>query len=154
MCTYNCVSGCFCAENKFRDEKTGQCVDLTLCTCPEGEEFNECGTACPITCENQIEESCTKQCVLGCFCKKGKIRQESTGVCVDAKDCMKCPENEEYTKNCVSAATCEQPHLKECLRKSGCSCKNGLVRDTEIDECVPIEECPQSKFLIKKKSGT
>ncbi|KAF4442660.1 chymotrypsin-elastase inhibitor ixodidin [Fusarium austroafricanum] len=49
--------------------------------------FVECGTACPLTCKSPKERPCTKQCVQGCFCKKGLLLNEETGKCVKPKDC-------------------------------------------------------------------
>ena len=52
-----------------------KCVDREECPseveeCPEGKIYKECGTACPLTCENKDDDIiCTKQCVPG---KKAK----------------------------------------------------------------------------------
>lgn len=56
--------------------------------CNADEEFRRCGTACEETCENYGESRrvCTKQCVVGCFCKKGLVRAED-GTCVKPDKC-------------------------------------------------------------------
>ncbi|KAF5654706.1 Chymotrypsin-elastase inhibitor ixodidin [Fusarium heterosporum] len=54
--------------------------------CPAGEQFSECGTACPLTCDNPEPQPCTQQCVRGCFCKEGTIRNKS-GSCVPHNKC-------------------------------------------------------------------
>lgn len=55
--------------------------------CPEGEEFNKCGSACPKTCKDPGPVSCTRQCVAGCFCKDGLVRNDQNK-CVPPSDCF------------------------------------------------------------------
>lgn len=52
------------------------------------ESYTTCGTACPLTCENPTPGICTKQCVMGCFCDSGYVRNKK-GNCVLVKDCPK-----------------------------------------------------------------
>ncbi|CAL1266710.1 unnamed protein product [Larinioides sclopetarius] len=55
--------------------------------CTEDEEYQECGSACPSTCENIGKNlPCTLQCVPGCFCKKGLVRNDQ-GDCVEPEEC-------------------------------------------------------------------
>ena len=50
-----------------------KCVDREECPsseeeeeCPEGKIYRECGTRCPLTCENKDDVTiCTPQCVPG-----------------------------------------------------------------------------------------
>lgn len=52
----------------------------------ENEEYLACGTACPATCENYKEvRPCTMQCVSGCFCTKGTVRNGNK--CVGIEEC-------------------------------------------------------------------
>ena len=55
--------------------------------CPHRKEYDQCGTACPLTCENYLNppQFCTLQCVAGCFCPKGTV--EFGSFCVDPKFC-------------------------------------------------------------------
>ena len=60
----------------------------STCTKPN-EEFQQCGTACPLTCENIKEPPsvCTEQCIIGCGCKPSFIRDTITGNCVSPVNC-------------------------------------------------------------------
>ncbi|XP_053663622.1 SCO-spondin-like [Anopheles marshallii] len=69
-----------------------------LCACPyphpypsyvcgSNEEYQECGTACPKTCMDREVLICTKQCVQGCFCKPGFIRESKNGKCIPECQC-------------------------------------------------------------------
>ncbi|XP_044734416.1 venom peptide SjAPI-2 [Chrysoperla carnea] len=56
--------------------------------CPSGEVYLTCGTACPKTCDNYREDIiCTKQCVVGCFCRDGQVRRKYDNQCVDPQEC-------------------------------------------------------------------
>uniref|UniRef100_A0A182RDI8 TIL domain-containing protein n=1 Tax=Anopheles funestus TaxID=62324 RepID=A0A182RDI8_ANOFN len=62
-------------------------------TCGENEEYQHCGTACPLTCANMDTiQSCTKQCVVGCFCKEGYVRNDKNK-CI--RRCL-CPKQYNY----------------------------------------------------------
>ena len=55
-------------------------------TCPGGKEWQDCGTLCPLTCDNyNFTSSCPDQCVPGCFCPEGTV--DFNGVCVDPSIC-------------------------------------------------------------------
>ena len=56
--------------------------------CPPNEVFNACGTACPVTCANKDNPPmiCTMQCVIGCFCARGYLRNDA-GTCVPESQC-------------------------------------------------------------------
>ncbi|KAJ0174465.1 hypothetical protein K1T71_009573 [Dendrolimus kikuchii] len=55
--------------------------------CPENEVYKECGSACPKTCAADSEDTiCTEQCVVGCFCKDGYVRN-SADKCILPSDC-------------------------------------------------------------------
>ena len=53
-------------------------------TCPiEGQEYTECGTACPPTCKTPIPFPCTAECVNGCQCPAGTVLDEQNNTCVE-----------------------------------------------------------------------
>lgn len=59
-------------------------------TCEKtNEEFEICGTSCPLSCENLKNPPifCTEECAIGCACKEGFIRDTKTGNCVPPENC-------------------------------------------------------------------
>ncbi|GBN14230.1 hypothetical protein AVEN_113762-1, partial [Araneus ventricosus] len=98
-CKMACRSGCFCREGLYKTDD-GRCVPASQCTAPnspenacgENAEYRECGSACPPTCADSGRKNkvCTKQCVSGCFCKKGFVKNDR-GVCVRPKECQQGP---------------------------------------------------------------
>ncbi|XP_014599121.1 PREDICTED: chymotrypsin inhibitor-like [Polistes canadensis] len=55
--------------------------------CNENEEFTTCGSACEPTCGVTTSDICTLQCIIGCQCKQGFLRQLSTGACISEANC-------------------------------------------------------------------
>ncbi|XP_076678305.1 chymotrypsin inhibitor-like [Andrena cerasifolii] len=54
--------------------------------CGLNEEFKSCGSACEPSCATPKIDICTFQCVIGCGCINGYLRN-SQGVCVSPGDC-------------------------------------------------------------------
>ena len=57
--------------------------------CVGGKEFIECGSPCPLTCNNIDEDMiCMEMCVTGCFCTgKTAIWDEASEQCMDETAC-------------------------------------------------------------------
>ncbi|KFM77647.1 Zonadhesin, partial [Stegodyphus mimosarum] len=146
ICTQQCVSGCFCEKGYLRNDN-GICIPRKQCPkgiCRKNEEYNNCGTACPPTCSNS-NPVCTRQCVKGCFCKKGYVKNDD-GLCIRRELCPKrtCGSNEEY-RTCGTACppTCSYPNpvcTQHCV--TGCFCKEGYIRN-DNGICIPSDQCPK-----------
>ncbi|XP_017761192.1 PREDICTED: chymotrypsin inhibitor-like isoform X1 [Eufriesea mexicana] len=54
--------------------------------CGPNEVFNSCGSQCVDTCEKPAPPVCTLECVIGCECKSGYVRNK-LNQCVLTKDC-------------------------------------------------------------------
>ncbi|CAF0815420.1 unnamed protein product [Adineta steineri] len=153
ICTYQCVQGCFCKKGFVRqtDDKS-KCVPQSQCSCPINEFFNPCGSACPDTCTAR-SQSCTKQCIPGCFCKDGYVRlnNQSGSLCIHELECKNqtCRDpNAEYTE-CGSSCprTCHDERnpvrkfrICPAICQAGCFCKKGFVLGNN-GTCVKPETC-------------
>jgi hypothetical protein len=176
VCTKNCVIGCFCKQGHLRNSQS-VCVPADKCDakentmlfayppemsqCKENEIFLRCGSACAPTCANpQPGPACTLQCVVGCFCKPGYLKNEQ-GVCVPSVQCgvpaasampfvpHKCEENEEYRQCKGCDGTCDKPNPicpRICI--PGCACKKGHLRTGANGKCIPTEQCPKVASLM------
>jgi hypothetical protein len=176
VCTKNCVIGCFCKQGHLRNSQS-VCVPADKCDakentmlfayppemsqCKENEIFLRCGSACAPTCANpQPGPACTLQCVVGCFCKPGYLKNEQ-GVCIPSEQCgvpaasampfvpHKCEENEEYRQCKGCDGTCDKPNPicpRICI--PGCACKKGHLRTGANGKCIPTEQCPKVASLM------
>uniref|UniRef100_A0A182NIS6 TIL domain-containing protein n=1 Tax=Anopheles dirus TaxID=7168 RepID=A0A182NIS6_9DIPT len=110
ICPYVCASGCVCKPGFIREVKNGQCIPQYMCRdfniytvllivsavsaalapqqCGPNEAYEECGPAVPLTCESRFE-TCTVDCVPGCFCHDGYIRETAGGACIPSNECPK-----------------------------------------------------------------
>ncbi|KAF8383925.1 hypothetical protein PRIPAC_73067, partial [Pristionchus pacificus] len=145
ICTLQCVPGCFCAQGYIRDSNY-QCIPINTCpltqTCSNNEVYRPCGTACQPTCENR-NPPCTLQCVPGCQCAQGYIRN-SQNQCIPVNSCpIICPANQIY-RPCGTACepTCDNRNpscTSDCV--PGCQCAQGYIRNAN-NLCVPVNTCP------------
>ncbi|XP_077312558.1 serine protease inhibitor swm-1-like [Lithobates pipiens] len=118
--------------------------------CPENQEYNYCGSACPANCSHPDPPPCIKICKEGCFCKKGYL-DDGIGGCVKQEECRACTEDRTYN-GCGTACpdTCSNwNQMRICTLQcvSGCFCKPGLVILSEGGEtrCVLPRDCPPVK---------
>lgn len=89
-----CRPKCNCKPGLIRATRDGPCVPRNQCGnqgggaggCKRNEVFNSCGSACPAVCGRRAPEACTAQCVPGCFCERGFIRDQS-GLCIPTAAC-------------------------------------------------------------------
>jgi len=169
FCTFNCVSECQCNDGFVLNEDTEECVRLD--ECPKEEQcedenatFNQCGTACPPTCENPTPGICTKQCVAECQCNKGYVLDESTGTCVRKDQCgsKTCDDPNAVFMECGTACpgTCDTPFPEICTDNcvSECQCKPGFVLNDQ-GICVNLRMCKigrkcEDPNAIFKQCGT
>jgi len=61
---------------------------LATSDCPANSHFEECGTACPLTCENYKNppKFCVLMCSIGCHCDAGYVKAKD-GSCVLPENC-------------------------------------------------------------------
>ncbi|KAF9287787.1 hypothetical protein BGZ68_001258 [Mortierella alpina] len=147
--------------------------------CGKNEFYNDCGSSCPVTCENinSAPAFCTLNCVPGCFCTPGLVRRKD-GQCVQESQCKtsvpapapttasgpapskpsstpvkkskKCKVNEVYReRKSTCERSCKDPKSCSRNRKAGCFCKDGLLRSKE-GLCVRKQSCKKTNSSQSK----
>lgn len=86
-----CRPKCTCIKGYIRETRDGPCVPRTACggsntKCKRNESFDSCGSSCPAICGRSPPLVCTANCVPGCFCSKGFIR-DINGLCIPHAAC-------------------------------------------------------------------
>jgi len=153
-------AGCFCDFDSVRDSN-GKCINYFDCPNPicggEDEVFNKCGYE--LTCSNatMMNDTSSKECVPGCYCKPGTFR-DIDDECIQLEKCPKpCSDetNEEFLA-CGSGCgdyTCNNHTNKDrkcppC--KEACFCKKDFVRNSR-GRCIKLEncldECEENEYL-------
>ncbi|XP_070504619.1 keratin-associated protein 10-4-like [Chironomus tepperi] len=106
----------------------------------------DCGSLCPLTCENPDPQVCVEVCVIGCFCKDGYLLHN--GICIRPDQSQStenpCPNPNMEWNECGSLCepSCGQEFLvcaDVCVPK--CSCGYGYTLDSN-GNCIPPHECP------------
>ena len=118
---------------------------------------------CQEICDKPINEICTYskfRCMDDCFCKPGYIRASIDGPCIPVQKC-----NRLSSQNCNAATEKYVMGVKPCENICGtgvdpacaytdympmkaCFCKDGYIRESKSGNCIPVEQCPQSKCNI------
>ncbi|XP_037524475.1 zonadhesin [Rhipicephalus sanguineus] len=153
---------CVCKKGYVRNA-WGVCINMTDClSCKEKpfQDFNHCGSKCPLTCGKPIPKECSTECVSGCSCSPGSVLHPSDNkTCVPGYLCPpQCPRFSSF-QVCtpVCEATCDQPEPRECRTKchSGkCVCLPRFVKVVwkEQDYCVPPFACPNEEGMGESPS--
>ncbi|XP_047985282.1 zonadhesin-like isoform X2 [Leguminivora glycinivorella] len=149
-----CAGGCTCIEGFVRNCK-GECIDMKSCPTPQcgANEQYYCGTSCPeASCVNPMPPTCVnKKCKLGCFCKKGFVRNYNN-TCIPVNKCPKCKGPHEKLISCpvgqCNPKTCKDLIIPPgCPRvippcPDGCVCEEGYLRDAN-GKCIKQSLCPK-----------
>ncbi|XP_028042397.1 zonadhesin-like isoform X6 [Bombyx mandarina] len=151
ICPLICIlNSCDCRPGYVYDDLVKKCVLPKDCSskplCGENEESSDCA--------NRYDSSdCyvdPKDCIQGCICKVGYVRNDE-GICVrddcddscngDPNAVVGCGVNcnrhcSDIGKECQScAAVCYE---------DGCDCKDGYYYDDNINKCVLPEDCTKT----------
>ena len=118
-------TGCFCNGSTILLEEDGEvCIAPDDCPvnetqeCPEGKVYNECGTACPLTCDNKDDDIiCTKQCVAGEIASQCCLSNNMNLIISSARNKI----------------------LLSHFFPTGCFCPEGYVE--KDDSCILPDEC-------------
>lgn len=144
---------CICKSGYIRNA-WGFCITKRQCLqCKHkpAQDFNTCGSACPLTCNRPIPTYCTKQCVVGCACPPGYVRnpRNRNRSCISATSCPpRCPRNSTF-RLCVSNCQpwCNRRRPKKCVTsclRGDCVCRHGYAKRIQHGHvtCVPKSQCP------------
>ena len=125
-------------------EEGGQtCVSREECPvkdqeCPEGKIYNECGTACPVTCENKDDFTfCTHQCVAG---EKNNNNNLQLYSFIQPQNILKIPLNSQ-----------KDVDIQFMHFHVGCFCPNGTVE--KGDTCVAPKDCDSEVCSLSPEVG-
>ncbi|XP_019639761.1 PREDICTED: cysteine-rich venom protein 6-like [Branchiostoma belcheri] len=109
--------------------------------CANGH-WEDCGTACPHTCESRTHpnELCPAVCVAGCVCDTGYVLHN--GECIHKNDCPACPANSHWSEcGSMCPQICgEIQGVCAALCVPACVCDDGYVQ--HYGACINPERCP------------
>ncbi|CAB3397645.1 unnamed protein product [Caenorhabditis bovis] len=101
----DCQAGCICLPGYIRRDGSPrsacvpralcQAYDLTIRCADDRRQYQTCGSACPVSCENRNQPRCSERCVTGCFCKIPYILENGEDPlhsrCILPSDCPPSP---------------------------------------------------------------
>lgn len=157
MCPMACslFGGCSCKEGYARDSNR-RCILKSQCPgnvgtlegdCPPGSQIVNCfaDPCLTATCPGQPQAQCRADYCGGCKSKWFLDGSEVTNQCRQNEGSKTCGPDEEHL-DCGSACPpqCGDELMGACIAvcKSGCFCKNGLVRNPANNRCIRRSECP------------
>ena len=84
-------------------------MDISNLACPiEGQVYTECGSSCPLTCDNVNDTiPCTTECWQGCECPSGMVVDVERRRCVEPSQCIREPPPI-IARNSTKRGFCEQ----------------------------------------------
>uniref|UniRef100_H2ZP84 VWFD domain-containing protein n=1 Tax=Ciona savignyi TaxID=51511 RepID=H2ZP84_CIOSA len=90
--------------------------------CDGGKIYSECGSACPVTCENpdMTQECSSNVCVDGCHCPIGTVYDTTTNTCVTRDNCPCTKAGDVYQHGDVIKQDC-----------NNCTCSGGRWNCTD-----------------------
>jgi hypothetical protein len=162
-CSPNCEELNPCAPDELCVLTTVYCVrapcpPILSCQgqCTGGREWQECGTACPLSCSNYTTEVvCTVQCVQGCFCPYGSYIHEDG--CVPITECPS------YTSQCAlilcpAGHVCVDDGTSDAYCDPSCDPAHHLCAEGErcelIDQdCHGRPSCPHAYRCTEECTG-
>ncbi|XP_052447930.1 alpha-tectorin [Carassius gibelio] len=109
--------------------------------CPENSHFDECTSACPLTCSNldDPEEPCPLPCSEGCQCEEGFALRD--GICVARSDCGCFYQGQQLATNETFWTDWE------CQERCYCNGTDNSVYCT-FSPCHPEEYCQENEGLF------
>jgi len=145
-------------------------IALHMMPCNAHEVFKVCGSAAPPTCEHPDPLIHIEDCVVGCFCMDGYLRNKKE-ICVPVSQCFasehKCLTDRETFYNSEKASqldcmkSCGAPQTplvhgfpqlstkcKDVPRKPACICNAPYVRN-DMGMCVEKTQCPTNPISKK-----
>ncbi|KAL7011539.1 hypothetical protein ACKWTF_014308 [Chironomus riparius] len=119
-------------------------------SCPKWEVYSRCAGPNQPNCFHRHASTDESQCIPGCVCTRGMIRDPNTFKCISEHKCPNpvnnpkwCPINEVYS-DCSAGCqrTCDTLNaVFKCRCIPGCICRDGYVRSQITNQCVPIKSC-------------
>uniref|UniRef100_L7LTL7 Putative bitil peptide n=1 Tax=Rhipicephalus pulchellus TaxID=72859 RepID=L7LTL7_RHIPC len=153
----NKLHWCICKQGYVRNA-WGVCISMTDClSCKDKpfQDFNHCGSKCPLECGKPMQKKCSSGCATGCSCAPGNVLHPSDNrTCVPGYLCPpQCPRFSSF-QICtpVCEATCDLPKPRECRTRchnGKCVCLPRFVKLVwkENEYCVPPFACPGNEGM-------
>ncbi|EGT32101.1 hypothetical protein CAEBREN_18217 [Caenorhabditis brenneri] len=152
-CEVECDAGCLCNPGYVRDSE-GHCIKVEDCPvqCGANEELNTCYNACedPKCIASAPGDLCPipVECVPGCACKRGFVRDPS-GKCVKPAACPIAPTTDCSTLVCLTPGGCAMVQPLVCLTPVGTACP--LVPQCVNENQCLYTRCPRGFQCILKE---